>query len=420
MLHEIPTEELGARGHAMAAAVQSCVHCGFCLPTCPTYRVLGQETDSPRGRILLMKEVLEGKVAAEDAQIHIDRCLGCLACETSCPSGVKYGELLSPYRAMRRQEGVAGGNRLRRWLAALTLPYPNRFRWAMRLGKLGRALRFMTPSVLHPMLDLVPSKLPAAQALPAFTPAQGERRATVALLVGCAQQVLAPRINAAAIRVLSRNGCDVHVPNRQGCCGALSWHIGDDRQATRFAINNLKAFPTEVDYIVTTAAGCGSGLHDYPIILAGTPQENAAKQLSAKTIDISSLLDKLGILAPPGSSKTIKVAYHDACHLAHAQRVRSQPRRLLRSIPGLELIEVANPEICCGSAGTYNIDQPEVSAQLGREKAASIIATGAEVLALGNIGCEVQIERYLRGTGSSIRVLHTVELLDNAYRLNEP
>jgi glycolate oxidase iron-sulfur subunit len=285
----------------------------------------------------------------------------------------------------------------------------------MRLGSIGRALRFLTPAVLKPMLDLVPTQLPAAQSLPAFTPAQGQRRAKVALLVGCAQQVLAPRINAAAIRVLSRNGCDVCVPSGQGCCGALSWHIGDDRQATRFANNNLKAFPSDVEYIVTTAAGCGSGLHDYPLILAGTPQEDAAKRLSAKTIDIAALLDKLGITPPPACSQSLKVAYHDACHLAHAQRVRSQPRRLLRSIPGIELIEVADPEICCGSAGTYNIDQPEISTKLGREKAANIIATGADVVALGNIGCEVQIERYLREAGSSIRVMHTVELLDYAY-----
>jgi len=420
MLHEIPIEKLGARGEAMAAAVQSCVHCGFCLPTCPTYRVLGQETDSPRGRILLMKEVLEGKIAADDAQPHIDRCLGCLACETSCPSGVKYGELLSPYRAMRRREGAVGGNRLRRWLAAVTLPYPSRFRWAMRLGKLGRSLRFLTPAVLHPMLDLVPEELPSAQSLPRFTPAQGKTRAKVALLVGCAQQVLAPRINTAAIRVLSLNGCEVYVPSAQGCCGALSWHIGDDRQAARFAITNLKAFPSDIDYIVTTAAGCGSGLHDYPLILAGTPQADAAKQLASKTLDVSSLLDKLGVITPPAFSRALKVAYHDACHLGHAQRVRSQPRRLLRSIPGLELIEVVDPEICCGSAGTYNIDQPDVSAKLGREKAANIIATGANILALGNIGCEIQIQRYLQEANSQIRVMHTVELLDCAYRNADP
>ncbi len=416
MLHEIAVDQLGARGEAMAAAVQACVHCGFCLPTCPTYRVLGQETDSPRGRIFLMKEVLEGKIPADEAQLHIDRCLGCLACESSCPSGVKYGELLSPYRAERRREGAVGGNRLRRWLASLTLPYPWRFRWAMRMGSIGRRLRFMTPSVLHPMLDLVPAKLPPAEILPSFTAAQGQCRATVALLVGCAQQVLAPRINAAAVRVLSRNGCDVHIPSAQGCCGALSWHIGDDSQAARFARANLDAFPQDVDYVVTTAAGCGSGVHDYPLILAGTPQADAAKQLANKTLDISTLLDKLGIIAPPPLVRSLKVAYHDACHLAHAQQVRSQPRRLLRVIPGLELIEIADSEICCGSAGTYNIDQPEISAQLGREKAAKIIATGADVVVMGNIGCEVQIQRYLKEAGSSMKVMHTIELLDYAYQ----
>lgn len=420
MLHKIPIDQLGPRGDAMAKAVQACVHCGFCLPTCPTYRVLGQETDSPRGRILLMKEVLEGKIPAEDAQLHIDRCLGCLACETSCPSGVKYGELLSPYRAKRRSEGAAGGNRLRRWLAAVTLPYPWRFRLAMRMGQLGNRLRFLTPSVLRPMLDLVPAALPSAQSVSKFTPALGEVRARVALLLGCAQTVLAPRINAAVIRVLSQNGCEVHVPKTQTCCGALSWHIGDDRQAARFARANLAAFPADIEYIVTTAAGCGSGLHDYPLILTGTPLADQATTLASKTRDISAFLDKLGIVPPPPMKRALKVAYHDACHLGHAQRVRSQPRRILLSIPGIELIEIADSEICCGSAGTYNMDQPELSTQLGREKAAKIIATGADIVAMGNIGCEVQIQRYLKEAGSPMQVMHTIELLDCAYRGVDP
>jgi len=420
MLHEIPIEQLGARGDAMAKAVQACVHCGFCLPTCPTYRVLGQETDSPRGRIMLMKEVLEGKIPAEDAQLHIDRCLGCLACETSCPSGVKYGELLSPYRAKRRSEGAAGGNRLRRWLTAITLPYPWRFRLAMRLGQLSSRLRFLTPAVLHPMLDLVPDTLPASQTSVEFTAAQGEVRARVALLLGCAQQVLAPRINAAVIRALSLNGCEIHIPKNQTCCGALSWHIGDDQQAARFARANLNAFSGNIDFIVTTAAGCGSGLHDYPLVLAGTVYADQAKTLASKTLDVSAFLDKLGIVPPPPLKRSLKVAYHDACHLGHAQRVRSQPRRLLRSIPGVELIEIPDSEICCGSAGTYNMDQPELSAQLGREKAEKIIATGADVVTMGNIGCEVQIQRYLKEAGSRIKVMHTIELLDAAYRNIDP
>lgn len=420
MQHEIPIDQLGDRGQAMASAVQACVHCGFCLPTCPTYRVLGEETDSPRGRILLMKEVLEGKIKPEEAQLHIDRCLGCLACETSCPSGVKYGELLSPYRADRSREGTIGGNRFRRWLAALTLPYPNRFRWALRMGQWGQRLQFITPQVLRPMLELVPAQLPPSHSLPAETLALGETRSKVALLSGCAQQVLAPRINAAAVRVMSRNGCKVLVPDAQVCCGALSWHIGDDRQAIRFAVANLQAFPDEVDYVVTTAAGCGSGLHDYPLILAGTTYADQAKQFAAKTVDISVLLERIGIETPPPFKRPLKVAYHDACHLSHAQRVRSQPRRLLRMIPRLELVEISDSEICCGSAGTYNIDQPKISAQLGREKAETIISSGADVVAMGNIGCEIQIQRYLREAGSGIRVLHTIELLDYAYRGIDP
>ncbi|MDZ4851636.1 MAG: (Fe-S)-binding protein [Pirellulaceae bacterium] len=369
--------------------------------------------------------------------------------------------MLSPFRAKRRREGAIGGHRWRRWLAAMTLPYPWRFRLAMQFGKIGQSFRFLTPATLHPMLDLVPDKLPSSQTLPVFTAAErtterkisgtvdrevpnskgkadlsaiaveetvantsgsGERmgavpvRAKVALLVNCAQQVLDPSINAAAIRVLAKNGCEVHVPKRQGCCGALSWHIGDDQQAVRFAMSNLKAFPNDVDYIVTTAAGCGSGLHDYPLMLAGTSYEEQARGFASKTVDISVLLDKLGIVSVPPLKRPLKVAYHDACHLGHAQRVRSQPRRLLRSIPGLELIEVADSEICCGSAGTYNIDQPEISAQLGREKAAKLIATGADIVALGNIGCEVQIVRYLKEAKSTMRVMHTIELLDMAYR----
>ncbi len=413
MLHQLPIEQLGARGEAMASAVQACVHCGFCLPTCPTYRELGEEMDSPRGRILLMKQVLEGKLEADAAQKHIDRCLGCLACETSCPSGVRYGELLSPYRARRRGEGTVGGNRLPRWLAALTLPYPGRFRWAVRMGKLGKAFAFFTPKSLKPMLDLVPTKVPSPIPLSGVYPAVGARKARVGLLLGCAQQVLAPNINAAAVRVLTRNGIEVVIPSKQGCCGALSWHIGDDRAAQAFAENNVKAFNDGLDYVVTTAAGCGSGLHDYRLIMAGTKFSEAAEKLAAKTVDVSVLLDRFGFEPPRETTKPIRVAYHDACHLAHAQKVRQAPRRLLRSIPGLTLLEIADSEICCGSAGTYNLDQPEIAASLGRKKAERIIATGADVLVLGNIGCSVQIERYLREAGSIMPVLHTIELLNS-------
>lgn len=416
MHHSIPIDDLGPRGDQMARAVQSCVHCGFCLPTCPTYVDLAEEMDSPRGRIFLMKEVLEGKLPAEEAQVHIDRCLGCLACETSCPSGVRYGELISPYRALRRAQGATGGNRLRRWLAAVTLPYPWRFRMAMRTGRLGRRLRPLVPPLLRPMVDLVPDRLPRSAPLASFTPCTGTRRARVALLVGCAQQVLAPEINAAAMRVLARNGVEVVVPERQGCCGALSWHVGDDSRAARFARNNLAAFPEDVDAVITTAAGCGSGIHDYPQILKGSGDEKRAQRFAEMTTDISVFLDLLGIEPPPPLAHRVRVAYHDACHLAHAQRVRAQPRNLLRTIAGLEVVEIAESEICCGSAGTYNIDQPEIAARLGDRKAENVARTDADLVALGNIGCAVQIRQHLKQSGISLEVLHTVEILDRAYR----
>ncbi len=377
MQHQIPAADLGARGEAMARAVQTCVHCGFCLPTCPTYQVLGQEMDSPRGRIFLMKEVLEGKLDAAEAQPHIDRCLGCLACQTHCPSGVQYGELLSPYRAMRRDQGEIGGDRWQRWLAAITLPYPRRFRLAMWSGRLGKMFRFAVPKRLRPMIDLVPDSLPSAVRLPAITPAVGERRARVALLAGCAQQVLAPEINVAAIEVLSRNGVEVLVPQSQGCCGALSWHIGDARRAMQFATNNIKAFPKDVDAVVTTAAGCGSAIHEYPLILKGTEAAGAAEELAHRSLDVCEFMERLGgLVTPPALRSPLKVAYHDACHLSHGQKVRSSPRRLLQQIPGLELVELAETELCCGSAGTYNMDQPEIAAELGRMKAQHVIDTG--------------------------------------------
>lgn len=416
MRHDIPVEKLGPMGKDMADAIQACVHCGFCLPTCPTYVELGQEADSPRGRILLMKEVLEGNLEPADAQPHIDRCLGCLACETACPSGVSYGHLVSPYRAeVSREIPKTMGQRLRRALVFLTLPYPRRFRWAMRLAAWTRWLHPLTPSALKPMLKLVPSSLPQGQTLPPFTPAQGTRRGKVALLAGCAQQVLAPEINAASIRVLARNGFDVVVPRGQSCCGALAWHVGEKEKARHTARKLMQSMPKDVDAIVTNAAGCGSGMHEYPLLFAGEPDEAAAQRFSEQVKDISVLLMQHGIESPVKGA-AIRVAYHDACHLAHAQKVRSAPRQILRSIPGLELIELADSELCCGSAGTYNIDQPELAARLGQRKAERVRDTGAQWLAAANIGCLVQIQQHLVKLGADIQVTHPIVLLDRAYR----
>jgi glycolate oxidase iron-sulfur subunit len=401
----------------MAHAVQACVHCGFCLAACPTYQEFGQEMDSPRGRIVLMKQVLEGSLPATAAQVHIDRCLGCLACEPACPSGVPYRDLISPYRAqVQATLPRTAAERLRRWLAALTIPFPHRFRLALRGAKIGRALGALVPSAVRPMLALAPAEVPAAVTLPAISPARGERRARVALLAGCAQQVLEPDINVATIDVLTRNGVEVVVPEAQGCCGGLAWHTGDLPAAQQFARRNLAAFPSDVDAIITNAAGCGSAMHEYHLILCGTDDEPRAEAFRKRVVDVSVFLARIGLREPPaGWTETQPVAYHDACHLANAQNVRAEPRALLRAIPGVNLREIANAHLCCGSAGTYNLDQPDVAASLGAQKAQAAIATGARVVATGNIGCLTQVRAHLEKLGSPVRVRHTMQVLRDAY-----
>lgn len=400
----------------MAHAVDACVHCGFCLAACPTYRVLGEEMDSPRGRIFIMKEALEGGLEIDAVTPFVDRCLGCMACVSACPSGVPYGELLMPFRA--RSEGLrrrAPSSRLVRTLVRETLPYPRRFRAAVALGRVGRRLRRLTPPPLRPLLDLLPAALPPAQPLPTLISAQGSRRARVALLAGCVQQVLAPQINAAAARVLARNGVEVVVPPEQGCCGSLALHSGDGETARRLARRNLAAFPTDVDAVITTAAGCGSGMREYALLFAGAEHEAQAAALAARTLDISAFLAQLGLLAPPPLPAPLVVAYHDACHLAHAQGVSAEPRRLLAAVGNLTVVEIPD-ELCCGSAGTYNLEQPAIADELGRRKAQAVLATGAAGVVTGNIGCMAQIATHLAAAGRPLPLWHTVELLDIAYR----
>jgi glycolate oxidase iron-sulfur subunit len=414
MLHDIQPERHGARGTDMAKAVSACVHCGFCLPACPTYQELQQEMDSPRGRILLMKMSLEGSLKSEEVQPHIDRCLGCLACVTHCPSGVPYGDLISSYRDLVRQRGQKRET-LRGWLARMTLPYPQRFKWAVTFGQLTKSLRGLVPTSLRPMLDLVPDHLPTPQPLAELTAAVGKRRGRVALQAGCAQQILAPDINAAAVRVLTRNGIEVVVPSAQGCCGALSWHTGQGAEAATFARRLIAAIPKDVDYFVTTAAGCGSAIHEYALLLRGTSDEAAAAELARKTLDISVYLDQLELVPIPALQAPMRIAYHDACHLAHAQGVKAAPRRLLQRVPGLEVVNLFDADTCCGSAGTYNIEQPEIAAKLGVRKAMAVIDTGACAVVSGNIGCLVQIEKHLRDRSDRVAIFHTVQILDRAY-----
>ncbi len=417
MQHTIPIETLGPQGPAMGRAIESCVHCGFCLPVCPTYQVLGEEMDSPRGRILLMKSALEGTLAVEEMLPYIDRCLGCQGCVTACPSGVQYGDLVTSFRAHaedKRKRSLMV--RAQRMLVRETIPYPGRFRAAAVAGRVGKAVEWLVPSELRGMLALLPEKMPPARSLPAFYPAEGTPRARVALLAGCVQQALAPDFNWATLRVLAKNGVEVVIPAGQECCGALGMHQGESEEARRHARANLRVFPSDVDAILTNAAGCGSGLHEYPLLFAGLPEAAEAEALAHKAMDVTVFLDKLGPIDPPPLPRPLTIAYHDACHLAHAQKVTDPPRKLLRRIPGLTLLEIPDGEICCGSAGTYNIEQPEIARQLGQRKAANILKTGADAVAAGNIGCLVQIRTYLQAAGKPLPFYHTVELLDAAYR----
>ncbi len=417
MKHEIPVEDLGVRGPLMTDPISSCVHCGFCLPTCPTYVTMGEEMDSPRGRIFLMKEVLEGKLEVELAQPYLDNCLGCQACETACPSGVKYGDLITEFRGrMEPERKRPPGERLRRDLALRTLPHGKRFRAAAKAGGVARKVRGVVPKALRPMVDLLPEKLPAAKPLPPIFRAEGTRRARVALLAGCVQQELDPEIGWAAGRVLARNGVEVIVPTNQGCCGSLAMHSGDSAGARKLARRNLTAFPADVDAVITTAAGCGSGMKDYGALFLGEPEGEAAEGLAARTLDVAEFLAELGLSeAPPALAAPRRVAYHDACHLAHAQKITAAPRRLLGEVEGIELLEPAEAELCCGSAGIYNVERPEIAVELGERKARNLLATGADMIASGNIGCLTQLQNQLAALGHRIPALHTVQVLDRAY-----
>ena len=425
MQHTIPVEQLeeriGPQIKGMANAIGACVHCGFCLPVCPTYQVLGQEMDSPRGRILLMKSALEGTLTLEAVTPYVDRCLGCLACVTACPSGVQYGELLSPFRAYSRQQAPTSWDiKIQRRLVSETLPYPQRFKAAATLGRMAKPIRKALPNTLRSMLALLPERLPVSQPLPAFMPAEGLRRARVVLLAGCVQQVLSPEINWATLRVLARNGVEVIVPQGQVCCGALHMHTGEFDRARQLARKNFRIFPSDADAILTNAAGCGSGMKEYGLLFEGCEEAQQAQEFAARVQDISVFLAQLGMVGSLALPQRSRVAYHDACHLAHAQGITSAPRQLLTAIDNLELIEIPEGGTCCGSAGSYNIEQPEIADQLGQMKIAHIIESGAEAVVAGNIGCLVQICNQLRSAGKTLPVIHTIELLDLAYRQENP
>lgn len=423
------TEAMFDRHHAPApATVDACVHCGFCVPACPSNQVFLTEMDSPRGRIHLMKQGLEGAPLTAAAITHFDRCLGCMACVTACPSGVRYDQLIEDTRAQveRRAPRTRREKLLRAGLFAL-FPYPRRLRLLrgplglyQRSGLAGAVARSGLVGRMSAELGALDSLLPPirrAVDLPAFVPAQGAKRATVALLTGCVQAAFFSHVNAATARVLAAEGCDVIVPAGQGCCGALSLHTGREEEALQFAKATIATFETlGVDAIVVNSAGCGSAMKEYARALRDEPTWQArAERMSAKVRDVSEFLADLGPVAER-HPLPVAVAYHDACHLSHAQRVRAQPRSLLRGIPGLELREVPQGDLCCGSAGVWNILQPEPAAELGRRKAEAVESTAADLLVSGNPGCLLQIARAAGEGGTAMPVRHTIEVLDASVR----
>jgi glycolate oxidase iron-sulfur subunit len=428
------------------AAADDCVHCGFCLPACPTYQLWGEEMDSPRGRIHLITQILDGAQASEAAVSHLDRCLGCMACLPACPSGVRYDRLIEAARTWTEepQPGAAPvparSPRERAVRAAIfaTFPYPRRLRLlagplrlAQRAG-LDRRLRGSTA-----VRKVAPELAAALRVAPPLTrratppehiPAHWPRRAVVGMLTGCVQQVFFPDVNAATARVLAAEGCEVVNPPGQGCCGALSLHTGRASEAARFAKQTIAAFENAgVEVIVVNSAGCGSAMKEYAELLKDDHEEGQdwaqrAARAAAKVRDLSEFLSELadgsGGQVAVRHPLRVKAVYHEACHLGYAQGIRRQPRELLRTIPGLELAEVGDGGTCCGSAGVYNLLQPEAAGELGARKAAAVRATGASLVISANPGCSLQITAALAAddSGGAPPVVHIAEVLDASFR----
>jgi glycolate oxidase iron-sulfur subunit len=415
--------------------IDTCVHCGFCLSTCPSYRVIGKETDSPRGRIYLMDGVNEGTIPLSPATVeHFDTCLGCLACVTTCPSGVQYDQLIAATRPqIERNHDRPLPEKLLRSLIFNTFPYPNRLRFLLRpldlyqklgLQKLVRSLGVLPR--LSPQLAAMESMLPPIppqafqDTLPELIPAQGKQRYRVGMLLGCVQRLFNPEVNDATVRVLTTNGCEVVIPRGQGCCGALSHHQGQAEQAQILARQMIDSFAdTGVDYVLINASGCGHTLKEYGHILADDPlYAEKAKKFVSQVRDVQEFLAEVGLTATlsPLQADPLTMVYQDACHMLHGQKISVQPRQLLKQIPGVQLKEPLDAALCCGSAGVYNILQPEVAAELGQQKVRNLTNTGASVIASANIGCFVQISKHLQLQGKPVPVLHPMQLLDYSIR----
>jgi glycolate oxidase iron-sulfur subunit len=404
-----------------AAIVDDCVHCGFCLDTCPTYVLWANEADSPRGRIVLVSEGLQdGSALSGEMVTHFDRCLGCMACVTACPSGVRYDRLIERVRPQ-----VERGHRrspsewaLRRLLFS-SLPHPLRLRMLAATLPLARAVggRHL-PGKLGNLVSVAPRtrvRTALAGDIPEHTPAAGEQRGRVGLLLGCVQRVFYPEVHRATIGALTAEGFEVFSPHGLDCCGALQMHAGEEDAAVARARQAITAFG-DVDHVVVNAAGCGSAMKEYGYLL----EDKEAEAFADRVVDVSELLASVEPRAPRGPVP-MRVVYHDACHLAHAQGIRSQPRAVLRAIPGLEVLEnPVEPDICCGSAGVYNLLQPAAAAELGERKAKNLLATGAEAIVAGNPGCAAQLDLHLRKLGQALPIHHPTELVWRSIQAGTP
>lgn len=412
-------EQLQDAGTATANKIlRACVHCGFCTATCPTYQVLGDELDSPRGRIYLIKDMLENERVPDAKTVkHIDRCLSCLACMTTCPSGVHYMHLVDHARAyIEEHYQRPWHDRALRWMLAQVLPYPGRFRLAMLGAKIARPFRGLLPDPrLRAMLEMAPKQIPPVSPndAPQSFPAKGARKMRVALMTGCAQKALNTDINDATIRLLRRLGVEVVVAKGAGCCGALTHHMGREKDSHSAAAANIRAWMAEVegeglDAVVINTSGCGTTVKDYGHMFRETELAAEATQVSALAMDITELLAKIGLpeVDPGHEAAGLRVAYHAACSLQHGQKVTDPPKALLKGA-GFQVLLPADAHLCCGSAGTYNLMQPEISGQLKARKVKTLEVLEPEVIAAGNIGCMMQI-----GSGTGVPVVHSVELLD--------
>jgi glycolate oxidase iron-sulfur subunit len=428
----------------LRALANDCVHCGFCLPACPTYQLWGEEMDSPRGRIHLISQILDGATGTTAAAVHLDRCLGCMACVPACPSGVRYDVLIGAARSWAEEPPPGAAlplpprsrrERAARAMIFATFPYPRRLRPLMAPLRASQGLRLDRLLARTRLADRLSPELAAAlrvapapggrapaglgpgRRLPGRIPARGTRRAVVGMLTGCVQQVFFPEVNAATARVLATEGCDVVIPAGQGCCGALSMHGGRRAEAAGFARRLIAEFERAgVDAIIVNAAGCGSAMKEYGELLAGdggwAPR---AAALSGKVRDFTEFLAELGPAAVR-HPLPVSAAYHDACHLGHAQQITAQPRALLRAIPGLRLAEIPDGATCCGSAGIYNLVQPDAARELGERKAAAVEATDAQLLVSANPGCALQISAALAARGIRLPMAHIAEVLDASLR----